>query len=65
MIAAAGLLLALICIAILAVGVGFACVAWQPRPDSVAFTVGLIAGLALGGACLLLAALHNIRQVLP
>ncbi|MFL1904781.1 hypothetical protein ACJWDR_37610 [Streptomyces tauricus] len=65
MLAAAGLLLALVCLIVLAAGVAFACVAWRPRPDNVAFTVGLAAGLTVSGACLLLAALHNIRQVLP
>lgn len=64
MTAAAGLLLALVCMAIVAAGFACACIAWRPRPDG-AFTVGLVAGLTVSGACLLLAALHNIRQILP
>lgn len=62
--AAAGLLLALACIAIVAAGVAFACLAWQPRPDSPAVTIAVVTALTAGGGCLLLAGLHALADLL-
>lgn len=62
--ATAGLLLALACIAIVAAGFAFAVVAWRPRPDSPAITTAVVAGLATGGGCLLLATLHTLADLL-
>ena len=64
MTAAAGLLLALASIAIVAAGFALACIAWRPRPDSPAATIAVVAGLATGGGCLLLATLHTLADLL-
>jgi len=56
MTAAAGLLLALSCIAIVAIGFGLAVTAWPPArriPE-----LAVVAGLTVGAGCLTLAALH-------
>lgn len=64
MTAAAGLLLALTCLAIVGAGLALAVTAWRPRPDSPAATIAVVAGLATGGACFLLAALHWLAHLL-
>ncbi|MFJ3021466.1 hypothetical protein ACIPH4_11010 [Streptomyces tendae] len=59
--AAAGLLLALIFLTIVAAGLALAVVAWQPRtlPGPVAAT-----GAAVAAACFLLATLHGLANLL-
>lgn len=64
MTAAAGLVLALACITITAAGFAAACIAWRPRPAGPALTIAVATGLATGGACLLLAALHTLADLL-
>ncbi len=59
-----GLVLALVCLAIVAVGFALACVAWRPRPDGPAVTVAIVGTLAAGGFCLLLAAVHTLADFL-
>lgn len=49
-----GLLLALVCIAIVALGIALSVVSWQPRGSDVPFT----AGIAVGCGCVVLACLH-------
>ncbi|WP_314411389.1 hypothetical protein [Streptomyces sp. DSM 40484] len=64
MTGAAGLLLALVCLAIVATGVAAACVAWRPRPAGPAVTFAIVGGLAAGGLCLILAAVHTLADLL-
>ena len=65
MASAAGLLLALVFIAIVAAGLGLAVTAWRPRPGAApAFTVAFTAGFAVGSFCFLLAALHWLAHLL-
>lgn len=65
MTAAAGLLLALTCLAIVAAGLGLAITAWQPRTDmSTATTWALTATITIGGSSLLLTALHWLTRLL-
>ncbi|MEU9640926.1 hypothetical protein [Streptomyces sp. NPDC048188] len=61
MTAAAGLLLALLCLTIVATGLALAVAAWQPRtvPGPV-----VTAGAAVAVACFLLAALHGLANLL-
>lgn len=64
MIAAAGIVFALVCLAIVAAGFAAACVACRPRPDGPAITLAIVGGLTVGGACLLLAAVHALADFL-
>lgn len=66
MTATAGLLLALVCMAIVAAGFALALTAWRPRPGlpDRDFVVGAAAGLTVGALCLLLGALHWLAHVL-
>lgn len=64
MTAAAGLALAVVCIAIVAVGFALALTAWQPRARYAAQLAMCAAGLLVGGACLALAALHSAETAL-
>jgi dienelactone hydrolase len=61
MTAAAGLVLALVCLAIVAAGLALAVAAWQPRtlPGPVAAV-----GFTVGGGCFLLAATHWLANLL-
>ncbi|MET9142423.1 hypothetical protein [Streptomyces sp. NPDC004042] len=65
MIAAVGLLLALVCLAVVAAGFALAVTAWRPRPGGgPAGAVAVTAGLAVGTASLTLAALHWLAHLL-
>lgn len=65
MTAAGGLVLALVCMAIVAAGFALALTAWRPRPgDSPAAVIAFSAGLATGGACLVLGAIHWLAHLL-
>lgn len=65
MTAVAGLLLALICIAIVAAGLALAVTSWQPSsPPTASFLTGLFTGLGCLGLAVLLTALHWIAQAL-
>lgn len=61
MTAAAGLVLALVCLSIVAAGLALAVVAWQPRtvPGPV-----VALGASVAGGCFLLAALHGLTNLL-
>ncbi|MYR45067.1 hypothetical protein [Streptomyces sp. SID5910] len=61
MTAAAGLVLALICLTVVAAGLALAVVAWQPRtlPGPV-----VAAGATVAAGCFLLAALHGLAHLL-
>ncbi|MFF8679513.1 hypothetical protein ACF07F_16540 [Streptomyces sp. NPDC015237] len=61
MAAAVGLLLALVCLAIVAAGLGLAVSVWQPRtlPGPLAAI-----GAAVAGGCFLLTALHALAHLL-
>jgi hypothetical protein len=61
MAAAAGLLLALVCLAIVALGVALSITAWQPNRG---LDVTFAAGFAVGGGCFVLAALHWLAHLL-
>lgn len=65
MTAAGGLVLAVVCMAIVAAGFALAVTAWRPRPgDNPAATLAVAAGLATGGACFVLGALHWLAHLL-
>ncbi|MFD8805588.1 hypothetical protein [Streptomyces sp. NPDC059597] len=65
MASAAGLLLALACLAITAVGLALAIVAWRPQPGSGPAPALLCAAALVGAAgALLLAVLHWIAHLL-
>lgn len=63
MTGAAGLLLALVCLAIVALGLALAVVSWQPKtrllPD-----LPFVAGFTVGAGSFLLAALHWLAHLL-
>lgn len=61
MTAVAGLILALVCLAIVAAGLALAVVAWQPRTIP---GPAVTAGAAVAGTCFLLAALHGLANLL-
>lgn len=65
MLTAAGLLLALVCMAIVATGLGLAAAAWRPGPLPAATVVALATGLVVGAAGLVGAAVHQLAAVLP
>lgn len=62
MTAAAGLLLALVCLAIVALGFALALTAWPTRTH--ATDVAFAAGFTVGAGCFLLAALHWLVHLL-
>ncbi|WP_225825623.1 hypothetical protein [Streptomyces naphthomycinicus] len=65
MTAAAGLLLALVCLAIVAAGLALAVTAVRPRPDGgPAAALAVAAGLTVGGISLLTGALHWLAHLL-
>ncbi|NED73357.1 hypothetical protein G3I51_13590 [Streptomyces sp. SID9944] len=65
MTAAAGLILALVCIAIVAIGFALAVTACRPRPgDGPAAAVAFTAGLVTGSVCFTLGALHWLAHLL-
>ncbi|MFF9285419.1 hypothetical protein [Streptomyces griseosporeus] len=64
MVAAAGLLLTLVCLAIVALGFALAFTAWRPSTGGPAATVACAAGLAAGAAALLLGSLHWLAHLL-
>lgn len=65
MAGAAGLFLALVCMAIVGAGLALAVTAWRPRPgDDVVFAVAFAAGLTVACGCFLLAALHWLAHLL-
>ncbi|WP_037616393.1 hypothetical protein [Streptomyces aureus] len=65
MTSAAGLCLALICIAIVAAGLGLAAATWRPALRHVATVVLLAAGLVVGATGIVAAAVHQLAAVLP
>lgn len=65
MAGAAGLFLALVCMAIVGVGLALAITAWRPRPgDDAVFAVAFTAGIAVACGSFLLAALHWLAHLL-
>ncbi|MFF3310500.1 hypothetical protein [Streptomyces sp. NPDC002952] len=62
MTAAAGLLLALVCLAIVGAGLGLAVATWRP---SAAPTALFIAGVGVGATALVATAVHQLATVLP
>ncbi|MFF3891370.1 hypothetical protein [Streptomyces sp. NPDC001914] len=65
MLSTAGLLLALVCIAIVAAGLGLAAAAWRPALRPVSTLVVLAAGLTVGATGIVAAAVHQLATVLP
>lgn len=63
MIAAFGLVLAVVCIAIVATGFALAVVSWQPHVRRVPHPAA-IAAFTVGAGCFLLAALHQLALLL-
>jgi hypothetical protein len=61
----AGLLLALVCISIVAAGFGLAAAAWRPGPCPLTTVVALTAGLVAGATALVAASVHQLAAVLP
>lgn len=65
MTATAGLLLALVCLTIIAAGFAIAITACRPRPGAApAYHAAIAAGFGVGSFCFLLGALHWIAALL-
>ncbi|MFD6024538.1 hypothetical protein [Streptomyces griseoluteus] len=65
MIATAGLLLALVCLAIVGAGLALVVTSWQPRPGhGPAATLAVAAGLCAAGLAVVLAAAHWLAHLL-
>jgi hypothetical protein len=65
MAAAAGLVLAIVCIAIVALALGLAVASWGHADPTWAPRLARGAAVTVGTTCLLLSALHPIAQALP
>jgi hypothetical protein len=64
MVSVAGLLLALVCLAIVAAGLGLAAAAWRPGLRLLATVTAIVPGL-VGAASIVAAAVHQLAAALP